>query len=415
MAQLIDHIETIEQLQFIVANFELSQEQWLRFGDVDVKQYDDCLLFNYNQKAQFSDRWNAFETMSRGLLLCRRTGRVVGRSFDKFFNYGQGGRYPSRNAYPVYVFEKMDGSMGASYYDHADSKMKIYTRGSLESEQAKWATEYLDTHYPQVREELPSHHTLIFEIIAPSIDPHIVNYDYEGLVLLAVRRCDYGSFLPYFPNQGFEHAHWLDSQFGIAQHFGFRLPKLYNLSDFAEAHKIHEMTGNPDYQTEEGWVILYSDGSRWKVKTDTYRHLHATMYSLSPKMIAQFLREGTYDDMVALIPDEAPHIFDRVNTIANELRGYYDAIHNDLSKRFQSKVNSALNQFEFLSSGEPLTRDQRKEYALFVMSDGDDSALKKLMFRYLNDRNIDLNGDDRDMIWQMAYSDYDKKGQGNNE
>lgn len=65
---------------------------WQRYGNVTVRRKDDLLIFNYNTMAQYEGRWNFFERVSRGLIINHQTGEIVARAFDKFFNWGEGGR-----------------------------------------------------------------------------------------------------------------------------------------------------------------------------------------------------------------------------------------------------------------------------------------------------------------------------------
>ena len=61
-----------------------------------VRRKGELAIFNYTKAAQFAERWNFFERVSRGLILNAVTGEVVARSFDKFFNWGEGGRTTGR-------------------------------------------------------------------------------------------------------------------------------------------------------------------------------------------------------------------------------------------------------------------------------------------------------------------------------
>src|SRR5690606_552618 len=121
----------------------------------------DLLVFSYNVMAQYGENWNFFERVSRGLIINWKTYEIVARPFDKFFNWGEGER--TSTAPLVSLTEKLDGSLGILY--RLNGQYKIATRGSLESEQATWATAFINSHYSL--ENLPHEITLLFEIIYP--------------------------------------------------------------------------------------------------------------------------------------------------------------------------------------------------------------------------------------------------------
>ena len=86
---------------------------WESIGDIRVKQRDNLLLFNYDFDATKNARWNWLELNSRGLIM-NTDGDCVARPFEKFFNWGQHGL--TTNSRIKRVYEKMDGSLGISYW-----------------------------------------------------------------------------------------------------------------------------------------------------------------------------------------------------------------------------------------------------------------------------------------------------------
>ena len=82
-------IETVEDNGRLVRT---GFTDWAAQGAVRVARDGDLLMFAYTSPAQYAGRWNAFERLSRGLILHATTGEVEARPFDKFFNWGQGCR-----------------------------------------------------------------------------------------------------------------------------------------------------------------------------------------------------------------------------------------------------------------------------------------------------------------------------------
>jgi RNA ligase len=107
---MVDEIENMEDLQHLVVE---GVSDWERFGAVRTEGWNELILFDYKSSVQWDNRWNWFERVSRGLILDTRTGEVVARPFDKFFNWGENGVIP--DSLPVEAVDKLDGSLGILY------------------------------------------------------------------------------------------------------------------------------------------------------------------------------------------------------------------------------------------------------------------------------------------------------------
>ena len=79
---MMDEINSIDD---IISLAQSGFTEWRKYGYVTVRKQDDLLIFNYNTKAQYEGNWNFFERVSRGLIINHKTGEVVARAFDKFF------------------------------------------------------------------------------------------------------------------------------------------------------------------------------------------------------------------------------------------------------------------------------------------------------------------------------------------
>ena len=276
-------ITSMDQLQSLVrAGFSDWQEVE---GEVSVRYYSGMVQFNYTQAAMFADRWNWFECVSRGLIIDATTGEIVAYPFDKFFNFGQGERYPTTLEIKE-VTEKRDGSMGILYW--LNETPFIATRGSFESDQALWASQYLLENCRQL-EQLPENVTVIFEIVYPE-NRIVIDYgDERSLTLLAMRNNSYP--YTYLPRETLEY---------YATLCHFKLPQVYN---FASVQDIINVLPNLP-ATEEGYVVEFADGSRFKLKGETYKALHILANSLSMKTVLDIVISGNYDTWIEGVPDE---------------------------------------------------------------------------------------------------------------
>lgn len=260
----------------------------------------DVRIFNYTQSQQFSGVWDDITMQCRGLILNIKTGELMALPFKKFFNYDEhvqkGGKIPLG---PPIISEKLDGSLGILYW--LDGKAWIATRGSFESEQAVWATEWLRENLSMdIARLIPRNSTFLFEIIYPE-NRIVVNYDYSGLVLLGM-------------------IDWQTEKFSMYHLKGFRNPKTYSVE---EAEQIQQ-SGISNF---EGFVFWWPlEGVRVKVKLDEYKRLHRIVTGVSELAIWETLRGGkTLDEFLDKVPDEFSHW---VRTVQNSLNARYHMIEN---------------------------------------------------------------------------------------
>ncbi len=271
-------IQSIDDLQQLVLT---GFKDWESLGAVKVKQHQDFLIFNYLDIAEGQNRWNFFERVSRGLILHAKTGEVVARAFDKFFNWHSYGRVTEA---PISrVMEKMDGSLGILYRDGHD--YKVATRSDFKNPQCQFANTFIKRFDLS---DLAEEYTLIFEIIYPK-NRIIVDYrDREDLVLLGIRNRFTGDFL-----------NWQDVQ-NKKKKYGFSLPMIYPFYSITELlENTQQLSG-----LEEGYVVEFNDGQFFKFKSNRYIELSCMTLGLSFQKIVSTLENHTFDNFVVSLPEE---------------------------------------------------------------------------------------------------------------
>jgi len=319
-------------------------------GNINVIEKGDLLLYNYGDKAIFEGTWNQFELVSRGLIINRVSGEIVARPFDKFFNWGEGGRTSSTQI--LSATEKLDGSLGILY--RTEGQYRIATRGSFDSEQAIWATDYLNKHHDLT--ELADNWTLLFEIIYPG-NRVVVDYgDKQGLSLLAMRDRFDGLY-----------ATRIECEL-VAEQFGFEMPRTFvfdSVDEILAAMKV--ITAN-----HEGWVVEFVDGQRFKFKGEEYLKLHKLISGLSLKSVLQAIQSGKLDDYRAQMPEEfqptialyATEISDRIVQLSDEINSIFIAAPKTSRKDFAIWVNQ-----------------NHKEHAPYLFAKLDDKPVIEYIYR----------------------------------
>lgn len=320
---------------------DITKVDWHEQGQVRVQQKGDLILFSYTRECQFKrpEEWNWFERVSRGLVMSIK-GEVVARPFDKFWNYGE--VLPTGK--PVEVTEKMDGSLVVVFAHKGE--IRAVTRGSFDSEQAQWASQYINDHLDLRFLLADTKVTLLFEVIYPE---NQIVVDYKGredLVLLGVRNvCGEGDW-------------WHSSVKLLANSYKLSLPKTYEVKSVDELLEMAKTLG-PEH---EGWVVRYDDGTRVKVKGATYLELHKWIGKFTAgngeKTVAKAIAEGTLEELAANCPEVIREEFeDSLGNVSRLIGAYW---------------------IDTLELWETSPGGSRKDYALWVKEQP--KSLQKFLF-----------------------------------
>lgn len=281
-------------------------------GYIAHKQHPELplSLYVYTERCQYEPHWSPATLRCRGLIADDQTGRVVGWCLPKFFNHNQHDANhiwaPTLPDEPFEVYDKVDGSLGIVF--HYDGVWRVATKGSFISDQAAWASRYLDRADTSA---LDPSVTYLAEIIYPE-NRIVVNYgDRRDLVLLAAFRTD-GSELPL--------REAAPAWEGIGS-----VVRTYDWTDSfsvlaAMAGESRHLDGAEVTGTDaEGWVIRFASGLRVKAKTSDYLRLHRALTCTSERTVWEVLESGQDP---AVLYDRVPDEFATwVGEVVDRLRG----------------------------------------------------------------------------------------------
>jgi len=289
-------------------------------------------IYNYGRRAQFENIWDNVTVRCRGLIVDQKMGDVIARPFEKFFNLGHQGR-PETNfenlpSEEPEVTEKMDGSLGI-YYRYGDLS-GIASRGSFDSEQALWATQWYKIHL--IDSQWPETFTPLFKIVYPG-NRIVVKYDWEGLILLGMVEKESGREL--------YHRHLV----GYGQKNNCRVVPLFNKS-IADCR-------TEEQNNAEGYVATWNHGLprpplKIKIKFIEYRRLHRLMTGRSPKEIWRMLKDGEVFD--ADVPEH----------YAEWLRGWRELLLGEYY-RLETKAKNIYDTCDLEKDGQ--NKDSRRKLA----------------------------------------------------
>ena len=236
---------------------------------IQEKAFGKISAFNFNRDVFNGGHWNDLTTKARGLFLDSTTGRIVARGFEKFFGYKEK-QFNSeeflRNTlkFPVSAYVKYNGFLGILGFD--ENGFLFCSKSTVGGEFAQWFEKIFrkDDHRNEelldfMRKENVG---LVFEVIDPVHDSHIVEYEKQEIVLLDMIRLE-----EEFRDSSYEEL------CEFAEMFSFKAKELYKrFNDWDELHEFLEwfskdMDASRD---KEGYVI--SDGKyQFKLKGAWYK------------------------------------------------------------------------------------------------------------------------------------------------
>lgn len=338
-------------------------------GYITIREHpedNNVIILNYTPLTVVERRWNNETMTARGLILDITNIKnndiiILSKPFDKFFNYGENLEYEKDISFKDIesVMEKMDGSLGISYF--FNDEIRFATRGSFESEQAIEANKIWKEKYEKY--ENMEHYifhpvTYLVEIIYPN-NRVVVNYDKRrNLTLLGVN----------FLNEEIEidvdytHLKWEAKRLHmpIAKQFKYNIDTMLYM-------KKH-ITAN-----EEGWVLKFKNGKRLKIKGDKYLDVHRAVYGLSDKAKVKAWSEDSIDELIELMPEE---FRSEIEELSNSLDRIAETIYKTITLIYQY--------------AESVSRT-RKDFALYVNSKVEKEHRKFLFDAYINKKvSIDL-------------------------
>jgi len=259
-------------------------------------------IYNYSTKTQYERAWDEYTRNCRGLII-DDDRNIIARPFPKIFNYGE--IIDSSEDIEIITerprfFNKLDGVLGITYPDN--DEIAVATRGSFTNPQSQFATRWLQDRIPPSK--LKPQYTYLFEIIHPD-SRIVINYEFEGLVLLAVRSKD--------------GSHELDHiKEGLRLGIGFSRDMTFTgilqaLSYLKEA----------DGREIEGFVLKFSNGYRIKMKGEDYVKMHRMIFHTSSKDVWRALQEDRLESVYEVLPDE---MYQWVRDIEEDLISQYNIL-----------------------------------------------------------------------------------------
>lgn len=321
----------------------------------------DLAIYCYAPKCVYDKKWDKYTRMARGLVINLKTGQIIARPFPKFFNLNETEETKLENL-PMEepgITDKLDGSLGILYEN--DGKYIITTKGTLNSDQGEWATEFFRRHFSKVK--VPQNTTLLFEIIYPE---NRIVIDYAGLKqLFLIGAVEIKTGRDY----SYKELEELVNKYG----FSLVSRKPLNMKQIIE--KTDLLPAN-----EEGFVARYSNGLRVKMKGKEYLRIHRILSNLSLITIWEKLKENSLDkEFMEKIPEEFRPWVEKTAGIINRTRQRIEKEIESLYKKRPKDKESERKDFALW------VQKQTKMYQslLFALHDNQKKKFDEIIFKII--------------------------------
>lgn len=233
---------------------------------------DGISSFNFSSKAFYNKAWHDETIRARGLFVDTESGRVVARSYNKFFNLGempetQIDSLKENLVFPLVPYLKENGFLGL-IFSRDGQTLQYASKSTDEGTFAEYLRDIAEKTIPNaIRNKIAWYlfcmdRTLVVEVIDPINDPHIVDYDNQHLVALDLvdnefefKPIDYHVLYQKANSWGMEHK-----------------TRYCPLNDFFSFESvINQIEFNPTTHRYEGFVFTDQNGFMFKFKTPWYR------------------------------------------------------------------------------------------------------------------------------------------------
>jgi hypothetical protein len=269
---------------------------------IKVKEAGGYVLLDYCQIN--SPKLDPIVKECRGLILDEETLEVACRSFDRFFNYGEGDAQ-NLDFRGCKVVEKVDGSLIRVWYDPKQGEWVVSTRGTIFADSPVMGNNFTfhelfvrvfcdSLGFPAYDVCFQNHcniwfysgETYIFELATP-YNRVVTPYSRETLKLLAVRDNEDGC---YVDTSDFRQT--------------FETPISYNIGSFEDCIKASQELGG----LKEGFVVI--DQNRvpvCKIKSPAYVAVHhiRSNNGLNPKSIIKLITTGEVEEYLTYYPEDS--------------------------------------------------------------------------------------------------------------
>lgn len=271
------------------------------------KKFGNISSFNFTREAFYDKVWNEQTTKARGLFIDTVNGKIVARSYEKFFQINERPEtrfefLQHRLKFPVTAYVKENGFLGIVSYNPETDDFFISSKSTPDGDFSGYMRDafFANVNNPQNLKEWlrDANCSMVFECVDMERDPHIIRYDGNHLFLLDI----------IDNSMEFSHVPY-ESLRLIGNAYGFEVKtRAAELADWNEFRSWYDEVNDDDYLFNgheiEGFVIEDSAGFMVKIKLPYYR-----LWKHMRSVAQETLRYGNYRQTGSLTTPLENHFF----------------------------------------------------------------------------------------------------------
>lgn len=297
----------------------------------------------------------------RGILFESKTGKIISRPFQKFFNLGEKEETQPHKidlSSPHFIEEKIDGSLIRIFSTEPGSHLRFgtkrgetdisaaaetFARANLSRDFFEWAHTLVESGF-----------TPLFEWTSPD-NRIVLCYEEPKLTLLAIRENISGEYLSRD-----EILQTKPSEIDLVQ----RCLESHHSSVHSLAEAIRGLKG------EEGIVLTFPEKGfqKIKIKSEEYCQIHSAKELIcSDRRVIVSSLKGTLDDALGIIPEEERKIaLDTEKAFWSELKQKAEVLEN-LRQEIISEYGGDENFFKRVALEWMPKKDKRTQDTMFLI------------------------------------------------
>lgn len=248
------------------------------------KKFENISSFNFSHKAFYDKAWDSQTIKARGLFIDTMKGKVVARSYEKFFNINERPEtkfdmLQHRLAFPISAYVKENGFLGIVSYNEYENDLLITSKSALDGTFSQYLKDMIYEKVTQdnilkMKDYIKENNvSFVFECVDMGNDPHIIEYSENELILLDIVHNDM-----IFSKYDYETLVYIANQFGLKVK-----EKAFEIATWQEFYDWYYEVMQADYEYKgkkiEGFVIEDATGFMTKLKL-TYYHFWKFMRNI---------------------------------------------------------------------------------------------------------------------------------------